>query len=104
MVKKISGKEFAEVQGMDVALIDFSAGWCEPCKMLAPVLEDVSEEMMERVAFYNVDVDENPDLAQQFGITSIPALVILKKGDTAAMHVGFQPKGGIISFIEAQLN
>lgn len=103
MVKKISGKEFAEVQGKDVALIDFSAGWCGPCKMLAPVLEEVSEEMSEDAAFYNIDVDENPDLAQQFGVTGIPALVVLKKGKKADMQVGFQPKDRIVAFIKSQI-
>lgn len=103
MVKKISEKEFAEVQEKNVALIDFSAGWCGPCKMLAPILEEVSEEMSESVTFYNVDVDENPDLAQQFNVTSIPALVILKKGEKADMQIGFQPKDRIEAFIKAQL-
>lgn len=103
MVKKISEREFAEVQEKDAVLIDFSAGWCGPCKMLAPVLEEVSEEMKEEVAFYNIDVDENPDLAQQFGVTSIPALVILKKGKMTGMQVGFQPKEGILTFIKTQI-
>lgn len=103
MVKKISEKEFAEVQEKNVALIDFSAGWCGPCKMLAPILEEVSEKMSESVTFYNVDVDENPDLAQQFNVTSIPALVILKKGEKAEMQIGFQPKDRIEAFIKGQL-
>lgn len=102
MVKKISEKEFAEVQEKDLALIDFSAEWCGPCKMLAPVLDEISEEMNECLYFYNVDVDQDPDLAQKFGVTSIPALVILKKGEKADMQVGFKPKDGIVSFIQAQ--
>ena len=103
MVKKISEREFEEAKGKEVAVIDFSAEWCGPCKMLAPVLEEVSEEMSECVSFYNVDVDENPDLAGQFGVTSIPALVILKDGEKADMQVGFQPKDGIVSFIKGSL-
>ena len=103
MVKKISENEFNEVKEKEVALIDFSATWCGPCKMIAPVLEEVSEEMSDAVSFYNIDVDENPDLAQQYGVTSIPTLVVLKKGEMADMQVGFQPKDGIVSFIKAQL-
>lgn len=103
MVKKISEKEFEEVKNVSIALIDFSATWCGPCKMLAPVLEEVSEEMKDRVAFYNVDVDENPNLAEKFGITSIPALVLLNNGEKKDMQVGFQPKDGILTFINAQL-
>lgn len=103
MVKKLNEKDFAQVQADAVALVDFSANWCGPCKMLAPVLEAVSDELGDQVAFYNVDVDENPGLAQQFGINSIPALVVLKKGEKAAMQVGFQPKAQLVAFIKAQL-
>lgn len=103
MVKKISENQFNEVTAAKTALIDFSATWCGPCKMIAPVLEEVSEEMGDAVTFFNVDVDENPGLAQKFGITSIPALVILKDGQKADMQVGFQPKPGIVNFIKAQL-
>ena len=59
MVKKISQNEFNEVTASEVAVIDFSATWCGPCKMLAPVLEEVSEEYAGKVNFFNVDVDEN---------------------------------------------
>ena len=81
MVKKISQNEFNEVTASEVAVIDFSATWCGPCKMLAPVLEEVSEEYAGKVNFFNVDVDENPDLAMQYKIMNIPALVVLKKGE-----------------------
>ena len=103
MVKKISDNEFAEVKEQSIALIDFSAGWCGPCKMLAPVLEEVSESMDDKIAFYNVDVDDCADLAQQFEITNIPALVIVKNGVKVDMSVGFKPKDGIEAFINANL-
>lgn len=103
MVKKISENEFNEVKNASVALIDFSATWCGPCKMLAPVLEEVSEELKDSVEFYNIDVDENPNLAEKFGVTSIPALVIIKNGVKSNMQVGFQPKAGIVNFINSQL-
>ena len=103
MVKKISEKEWNEVTENKAAVVDFSATWCGPCKMLAPVLEEVSGEMSDAVSFYNVDVDENPDLAQKFGITSIPALVVLKEGEKAGMQVGFLPKDGVVDFIKSQI-
>lgn len=103
MVQKITTKEFDEVKTKSVAIIDFSANWCGPCKMLAPVLEAVSEELGDKVSFYNVDVDENPDLAMQFRIANIPALIMLKDGEKVAMQVGFQPKEGIMEFINSQL-
>lgn len=103
MVKKISEAEFNEVKGKDIAVIDFSAGWCGPCKMLAPLLEEVSEEYGDKVAFYNVDVDDNQNLAMEYNVTSIPALAILKNGELADMQVGFCPKAVIVDFINAQM-
>ena len=84
-------------------LVDFWAEWCGPCKMLAPVLEEVSEEYAGKVNFFNVDVDENPDLAMQYKIMNIPALVVLKKGEKADTQVGFAPKENIVEFIKKQL-
>lgn len=103
MVKKITADEFEQVESGKMSVIDFSAAWCGPCKMIAPVLEEVAEEMSNSVDFYNIDVDENAELAQKFGVTSIPALVILKNGEKADVQVGFQPKEGIVSFIKAHM-
>lgn len=102
MVKKISEQEFEVAKAEKLSLIDFSATWCGPCKMLAPILEEVSEEMSDSVAFFNIDVDENPNLAQKYDVTSIPALVLLKSGEKVDMQVGFQPKDGIVCFIQSQ--
>ena len=66
MVKKIGQNEFAQTKNDEIALVDFSATWCGPCQMLAPIMEELSDEYVGRVSFYNVDVDENPALAQQF--------------------------------------
>ena len=99
MVKKISQNEFNEVTASEVAVIDFSATWCGPCKMLAPVLDEVSEEYAGKVNFFNVDVDENPDLAMQYKIMNIPALVVLKKGEKVDTQVGFAPKENIFAYM-----
>ena len=103
MVKKISQNEFHEAEACDVAIIDFSATWCGPCKMLAPVLEEVSEQYAEKVDFFNIDVDENSDIAMKYRIASIPALVVLKKGVKVDMQVGFVPKEELEYFIERHL-
>ncbi len=103
MVKKISQNEFEQVKNDEIAVIDFSAEWCGPCKMLAPVLEEVSDELGESVSFYSVDVDQNMDLAQQYKIVSIPALIVLKKGEKADMQVGFLPKEEVLDFIKSQM-
>ena len=103
MVKKISKNEFEQVKNDDIAVIDFSAEWCGPCKMLAPVMEEVSEELGDSVSFYNIDVDQNMDIAQQYRIVSIPALLVLKKGEKVDMQIGFQPKDGVVDFIKKHL-
>lgn len=103
MVKKISQEEFEQVKNDDIAVIDFSAEWCGPCKMLAPVMEEVSEELGDSVSFYNIDVDQNMDIAQQYRIVSIPALLVLKKGEKVDMQIGFQPKDGVVEFIKKHL-
>lgn len=103
MVKKIGEKEFAQIKNDSFAVVDFSAEWCGPCKMLAPVLEEVSEEYAGRVAFYNVDVDENPALAQQFGIVSIPFVALFKAGELVANQLGFTPKDSLKNFIDAKI-
>ena len=90
-------------QNAELLFIDFFAEWCGPCKMLAPVLEEVSEEYAGKVNFFNVDVDENPDLAMQYKIMNIPALVALKKGEKVDTQVGFAPKENIVEFIKKQL-
>lgn len=104
MVKKINGAQFeSEARASAAALIDFSATWCGPCRMLAPVLEDLSEKMAGKLDFFNVDVDEVPELAQKFGVSSIPCLVLLKNGQAVSQSVGFRPADQIKSWIEGNL-
>ncbi len=91
MVKVINQADFDEVKNSELAVVDFSAVWCGPCKMVAPVLEQLSEELTD-VSFYNVDVDKNMDLAQEYKITNIPAILVMKKGQVVNSQVGFAPK------------
>lgn len=102
---KITSQNFEKevLQSDKPVIVDFYATWCGPCKMLAPVLEEVSEEYAGKVNFFNVDVDENPDLAMQYKIMNIPALVVLKKGEKVDTQVGFAPKENIVEFIKKQL-
>lgn len=97
MVKKISGQQFLKEAMKGLAVVDFSAEWCGPCKMLAPVLEELSDEI--QADFYNVDVDDNQQLAIQYGITNIPALLVMKDGEKKEILVGFKPK----EVLEAEL-
>ena len=103
MVKKILNDDISEVKQQPAAVIDFSATWCGPCKMLAPVLDKIAEGMEGKAAFFNADVDENPELAQQFRISSIPCIVVLKNGEEAARTVGFQPQPMLTAWIGQNL-
>ena len=103
MVKKINQDEFKAMDKAGVSVLDFNATWCGPCKMLAPVLEELSEDMAGKVNFYAVDTDENPDLASQFGIMNIPAVVLLKDGEKVDMNVGFVPKEALADFVSKNL-
>ncbi len=100
MVKVINQDEFDEVKNSDLAVVDFSAVWCGPCKMVAPVLEEVSEELAD-VNFFNIDVDKNMELAREYNITNIPAILVLKKGEVVNSQIGFAPKDKLVEVINS---
>ncbi|MBQ9199975.1 MAG: thioredoxin [Lachnospiraceae bacterium] len=100
MVKVINQDEFDEVKNSDLAVVDFSAVWCGPCKMVAPVLEEVSEELSD-VNFFNIDVDKNMELAREYNITNIPAILVLKKGEVVNSQIGFAPKDKLVEVINS---
>ncbi len=103
MVKNITTAEFNSMDKSGISVLDFNAVWCGPCKMLGPVLEEVSEELSGQANFYSVDTDENPDLAKEYGIMNIPALVVLKDGQKVDMNVGFVPKEALMDFVSKNL-
>lgn len=73
-------------------LVDFWATWCGPCRMLSPVVEEVSQAHGDALAVGKVNVDECPELAQQFGVMSIPTLILFKDGQVVDKRIGYQPK------------
>ncbi len=92
----------AEVlQAEGLVLVDFFATWCGPCKMLAPVIDELADEYEGKVKIVKVDVDEAPDTAGKFGIQSIPTLGFFKGGELAEKKVGVASKDDLISQIEA---
>ena len=104
MVKKINAAQFeAEAKKSAVAVVDFSATWCGPCKMPAPVLETVSEKFAGQADFYNVDVDDAPELAMEYRVSSVPCVVLLKNGEFVAQSVGFKPEQMISAWISSNL-
>ena len=78
-------------------VIDFWATWCGPCRMIAPVIEEIAEEYANVVKVGKVNVDEEPELASQFGIISIPTVVLVKDGQISAKSVGYRTKEQLIS-------
>lgn len=90
----------AEKSGV-IALIDFYADWCGPCKMLAPVIEELAREVEPGVLVGKVNVDEAPGVASRFGVMSIPTVVVLKDGEERQRTVGFTSKAKLLSMIEA---
>lgn len=94
----INTEEFNEIIKNGTTLVDFFAEWCGPCKMLGPVLEKVAEEYND-IEFVKVNVDENMDLAQQYGIMSIPTVYIFKDGEVVNKMQGYVPEDGIKEFI-----
>ena len=103
-VLHIGKAEFDEkiIKSEKPVLVDFYATWCGPCKMIAPILEEIAEEHPEYV-IAKVNVDEEPGLAQRFGVMSIPTLVVVKGGQVVRQEVGARPKGQIVSMVQAHL-
>jgi thioredoxin 1 len=84
-------------------LVDFWADWCGPCKMIAPALEEISEEMADKVTIAKMDIMENPDVPGQMGVQSIPFLVVFKDGKPVAQQMGAAPKGALKNWLESVL-
>ena len=104
MVKKINADQFeTEAKKSAVAVVDFSATWCGPCKMLAPVLEVVSEKLAGQADFYNVDVDDAPELAVEYRVNSVPCVVLMKNGEFVSQSIGFKPEPQITEWIKNNL-
>ena len=102
-MKIIKSDEFRAEISEGVVLVDFFATWCGPCKMLAPVLEELSEELTEKAKIVKVDIDQSMDLADEFRITSVPTMILFKNGKAVESLVGFLPKERIKQVIEANL-
>ena len=92
------------LQSSEPVVVDFWAEWCGPCKMIAPSLEEIATELNGKVKIAKLNIDENPELAAQFGVRSIPTLMIFKGGEVADMKVGALPKTALSSWIGGAVN
>ena len=96
----IMGNEqnFNELVNKDLVLVDFFATWCGPCRMLGPVLDELAEDR-NGFDIVKIDIDQNQSLAQQFGVMSVPTLIIFKDGKPIATRSGFMPKELLINWV-----
>ena len=101
MAKELMSSEFSSFVKQDKpVLVDFWATWCGPCRMLSPIVDEIANEAPQGIKVCKVNVDEQPELAQQFQIMSIPTLVVLKDGRLVNKSVGVQPKANIVKMLE----
>ncbi|MBR4940537.1 MAG: thioredoxin [Clostridia bacterium] len=98
MLKKINVQNFENevLNNAGTVLVDFYADWCGPCKMVAPIVEEIANER-EDISVGKVNVDESGALAMRYGIVSIPTLMVFKNGEETARIVGFRPKNDILA-------
>jgi thioredoxin 1 len=100
--KPVSDDTFeTEVLGAEgPVLVDFWAEWCGPCKQIGPSLEEISEEMGEKITVAKINIDDNPMTPSKYGVRGIPTLMLFKGGEVAATKVGALPKGKLVEWIQ----
>ncbi|MFQ5799441.1 MAG: thioredoxin, partial [Bacteroidota bacterium] len=84
-----------------VVLVDFWAEWCAPCKQIAPLLEDLADDMNGKLTVAKLNIDDNPDTPYKYGVRGIPTLILFKDGQVAATKVGPLPKGKLYEWVES---
>jgi thioredoxin 1 len=102
---QLSDSTFEEtvVQADTPVLVDFWAEWCGPCKMIAPILEEIADEMADQIVIGKLDVDDNQSTAMAYGVMSIPTLILFKGGEPVQTLVGYQPKDQLVRKLQPYL-
>lgn len=101
MSEVVSSSEFQSkvLDAQGPVLVDFFATWCGPCKMLAPTLDEVAAETDGKAVVYKLDIDQSPEIAQRYGVMSVPTLMVFENGQVKNQAVGVQPKQSILGMI-----
>ncbi|GAA4773625.1 thioredoxin TrxA [Stakelama sediminis] len=93
-----------DVLGADKpVLVDFWAEWCGPCKMIGPALEEIADELGDKVTITKINIDENPEAPGKYGVRGIPTMILFKNGQISATKVGAEPKGRLKAWLEGEL-
>ncbi len=102
-IAKVSDQSFEDdvIKASTPVLVDYWAEWCGPCKQIAPALEEIASEMDGRVSVAKLNIDENPQTPQKYGVRGIPTLMLFKDGQVAATKVGALPKGKLVDWLES---
>ncbi|HLR23083.1 MAG TPA: thioredoxin [Pseudogracilibacillus sp.] len=98
-IGEVNDQNFSQETSDGLVLVDFWAPWCGPCKMIAPVLEELDGEMSDTVKIVKLNVDDNQETAGNYGVMSIPTLLLMKDGNVVDQVVGFQPKEALEELI-----
>jgi len=105
MVQEVNVSNFEDevIKNDKVTVVDFFADWCGPCRKLSPIMDEIEQELSEKVKFTKINTDDNIELAQTYQISGIPTLLVFKNGELAERMVGLMPKNSIITNIEKHL-
>lgn len=99
MVEKVTSADFQQkvIESTEPVLVDFFATWCGPCRMMGPTIEEIAQEKQGSAKVYQLDIDESPDIAQQFSVMSVPTFIVFEGGKVKTQTIGAQPKGNILA-------
>ncbi|MBO8170461.1 MAG: thioredoxin [Bacillaceae bacterium] len=102
-IEHVTDQNFQDQVSNGTVLVDFWAPWCGPCKMIAPVLEELDQEIGDKLKIVKLNVDENPESAGRYGVMSIPTLIVFKDGQPVDKIVGFQPKEALLGTLNKHI-
>ena len=103
MAKEITDANFAEITREGVVVVDFWAPWCGPCRMVAPIIDELAEEYAGKAVIGKVNVDDNPDIAARYGVSTIPTILVFRSGELAERSVGARPKKAFAQLLDKYL-